>query len=60
MKTRIEFEVETLLVMLQAGVEAMDEIGRSPSGLTRYSQGWRDSRLEVIEHLKKIVEGMSE
>lgn len=60
MKTRIEFEVETLLVMLQAGVEVMDEMAKTPGGLSKYSQGWRDSRLEVIEHLKKIVEGMSE
>ena len=60
MKTRIEFEVETLLVMLQAGVEVMDEIAKTPGGLSMYAQGWRDSRLEVIEHLKKIVEGMSE
>lgn len=60
MKTRLEFEVETLLVMLQAGVEVMDEIAKTPGGLSKYSQGWRDSRLEVIEHLKKIVEGMSE
>ena len=60
MKTRLEFEVETLLAMLQAGVDVMNEIGKAPSGLTKYSQGWRDSRMEVIEHLKKIVEGVEE
>ena len=60
MKTRLEFEVETLREMLKASVEAMDEIGRSPAGLTKYGPGYRDGRADVLKHLDRILKGVSE
>lgn len=51
MKTRLEFEVETLREMLKASVEALDHIG----GLTRYSQGWRDRSYDIMQQLDRIL-----
>lgn len=59
MKTRIEFEVETLLVMLQAGVDALDQVD-SQGGLGTYGMGYKHAKMEVIEHLDRILKEVSE
>ena len=59
MKSRFEYEVETLRVSLQASVDALKEIDRSPSGLTRYGKGLRDAYEEVIGRLDRILEGVN-
>lgn len=59
MKTRLEFEVETLRELLKAGVEAMDAMDRI-GGLTRYSQGWRDRSYEIMQQLDRILKEVSE
>lgn len=60
MKSRLEFEVETLREMLKASVEAMDEIDSTPSGLTKWGQGYRDGRADVLKHIERILKEVSE
>lgn len=60
MKSRLEFEVETLREMLKASVEAMDEIDSTPSGLTRYGKGYRDGRADVLKHIERILKEVNE
>lgn len=60
MKSSLLFEVETPREMLKASIDALDSIGRSPSGLTKYGQGYRDSRIDVLVHLNRILEEVKE
>lgn len=60
MKSRLLFEVETLREMLKASIEAMDEIAGTPSGLTKWGQGYRDGRADVLKHIERILKEVSE
>ena len=60
MKSRILFELETLRDILKASIEALEEIERSPSGLTRYDRGYRDSRRDVLTIVERILKEVSE
>lgn len=60
MKSRLEFEVETLREMLKASVEAMDEIDSTYSGLTEWGRGYRDGRSDVLKHIERILKEVSE
>lgn len=60
MKTRLEFEVETLREMLKASIEAMDEIDRTPSGLTAWGRGYREGRSDVLKHIDRILKEVSD
>lgn len=60
MKPRLLFEVETLREMLKASIEALEEIEKTPSGLTRYGRGYRDSRRDVLTIVDRILEEVKE
>lgn len=60
MKTRLEFEVETLREMLKASIEAMDEIDSTHSGLTAWGRGYREGRADVLKHLDRILKDVNE
>ncbi len=60
MKTRLEFEVETLREMCKASIDALEEVSSKHGGLTAYVRGYRDSRFDVLKILDRILEEVSE
>ena len=60
MKSRIEFEVSTLCIALKAGAEALEEIKKSPEGLTKYGEGALDVYNHVVRSLERILKEVSE
>lgn len=56
MKSKLLFEVETLREMVQASIEALNAC----EPLTSYGEGYRDARADVLKHLDRILEEVSE
>lgn len=60
MKSRLEFEVETLRSTLQAGADALTEIEKSRGELSHYGEGMRYAYEHVVESLDRILKEVSE
>lgn len=56
MKSKFEYDVETLRIVLHASVDALDVMEKEREGLTLYSIGRRDAFEEVIQRLDMILE----
>lgn len=59
MESRLYWEVKTLRDMLDAGVDALNQVEQA-EGLSRWGNGYRDSHNHIIKILDRILEEVKE
>ena len=56
MENRIVFELLKLRAMIQASVDALDNLETTTGNLTGYGMGYRQSRIDVLDELDRILQ----